>query len=646
MDQHGALPVQVLKWAPPKQRIAEKGRYLWWEHGVPLFSLLVLTVLFTWPMLPNFTTHLPGESYDAYNGLWVMWHVKEAVLGSQPLLDLPLLYYPEGASLLTHVPGPVTGFFALPFWPWGPLAAHNGAVVVSFVLTGYFMYLLARSVGLARGPAFFSGLMLFLAPMHLAGLRGHTTKVFLGAIPLVLLCLLRVLQPDRSGRQGVLWAIATAVALLLTLLHHSLQFILLALSIPFFAVAAFVSVPEEKRPWLLRRLLLLVLAIAVIAGPLLLSTARAARDPLLSFDRNLDSYTFQPDAIEYLLPSTESVLLGGVTWQVAERFGFRPTIETTVSLSWVGLGLAAAALVRGGRRARLWALFSGTWILLSLGPVLKLLGRTNFSEYSLQLPLPYVLLTALPGLDFLRTPGRLMQIAFVGFALLAALGLDTLLRRAPAKARATLVVAILLVIVEAFPGSHTLMQLRPVPAFYHQIAADEGKYGVLDLPVTPDPEVAIDPYSAHYQTYQMVHEKGIANGYISRTYESHPLFPCLYDEWEERTDVLVNGAPSACPFHPLYDLPRYGYRYIVAHKPQTAYADYRLGSAGAQSTSAFIEKYLGGAQPLYDDYLATVYAMPGTANPTSLPLAVDLSSNWHAREGDGAQSWRWARSPP
>jgi hypothetical protein len=111
-------------------RLLKIGSPLWSEHGLPILLYLALTILFTWPMVPRFTTHIIGSNYDAYNGLWVMWHTKEALLGHQPLFDLPILYYPEGATLLTHVPGPVTGLFALPFWPWGAEAAHNGAVLI------------------------------------------------------------------------------------------------------------------------------------------------------------------------------------------------------------------------------------------------------------------------------------------------------------------------------------------------------------------------------------------------------------------------------------------------------------------------------------------------------------------------------------
>jgi hypothetical protein len=150
----------------------------WREHTLILLLYTLLSLAFTWPMAQSFTSQIPGTSNDAHNGLWVMWHVKEAMAGREPLFSLPLLYYPEGATLLTHVPGPLLGFFALPFWPWGPEAAHNGAVLISFIVTGYAMYLLGRTLGFKHWVAFFTGVLLLVAPMHLLGLWGHTTKIF------------------------------------------------------------------------------------------------------------------------------------------------------------------------------------------------------------------------------------------------------------------------------------------------------------------------------------------------------------------------------------------------------------------------------------------------------------------------------------
>ncbi|MCI0395436.1 MAG: hypothetical protein L0332_05465 [Chloroflexi bacterium] len=618
---------------------------LWREHGWPILLYLALSAGLTWPLLPNFTSHIPGHSYDAYNGLWVMWHTKEALLGRQPLFGLPILYYPHGATLLTHVPGPATGLLALPFWPWGPEAAHNGAVLISFVLTGYFTYLLARALGLERPVAFFAGLLLLVAPMHLAGLLGHTTKVFLGATPLVLLGLHRTLDLARPERPAAVWAVGTAVALLLTMLHDSFQFITAVMALPFFALFGLATASPAGRLRLLRRLLFVALASAIIVGPLLLMTVRAAYDPAITFDHNLASFTFQPDLVELILPTPRSRLLGPAIEQFLYTYNVGPGIETAVSISWVALALMAVVAVRGGTQARFWLAFTFVWVVLSLGPALSLLGRTTFTEYGLPIILPYAFLTKLPGLDFLRTPGRFMQIGFAGVAIAAAWGLAWLRQRWPQRATALTVAAVLLVLLESWPQPWPMMRLRPTPAFYQQLAGDEEVYGVLDLPITADDSIPTIMYNATYQMYQMAHGKGIAMGYISRTYASHPIFPCLYDLALETPDVLVNGEPAPCPFHALYDLPLNNYRYVVWHKPQPEYGDYKPGSPGELAAAEFVARYFAGQEPVVEDELVVVYAVPPTVDASLLPTTLMLGENWHGREEDGNLAWRWARSP-
>ncbi|HEX6384895.1 MAG TPA: hypothetical protein VF177_09510, partial [Anaerolineae bacterium] len=446
---------------------------LWWEHGLPLILYSLLSVLLSWPMVDSFTTQIPGHSNDAHNGLWVMWHVKEAVLGRQPLYGLPLLYYPRGATLLTHIPGPLTGFFALPFWPLGPEAAHNGAVLVSFALTGYFMYLLARGLGFKQPVALFAGTLLMVAPMHLTGLWGHTTKVFFGAMPLVLLAVHHTLNRQRSPW----WTVAAALALLVTLLHHSFQFIMAVMAIVFFITIALLLARQEERVFLLKRDVLLAASIAIIVGPLFIATILAANDPELDFDRNFDSYTFQPDAIEFILPPAHGRLLGPAVTEFFASNHVSQNIETTVSLSYVALVLCAIALVKSGKAARVWLLFTLLWVVLALGPALKVMGRLHFTEYHLPVILPYALFTALPGLDFLRTPGRFMQMGFVGFGIAACFGLTWLITRHPRWAGLITATAILLLLVENWPQAWPRMTLRPTPAFYHDIAGDNEMYG-------------------------------------------------------------------------------------------------------------------------------------------------------------------------
>jgi hypothetical protein len=632
------------RFVPLRQEVFSRPfwRALWRHYGWPLLLYTALSIALTWPVAASFTSQIPGTTNDAHNGLWVMWHVKEALQGRFPLFTLPLLYYPHGATLLTHVPGPLTGFLALPFWLWGAEAAHNGAVLVSFGLTGFFTYLLARTLDLGRGPAFVAGLMLLLAPMHLAGLWGHTTKVFLGGPPLALAAFWRLLRPGLSGKRAALWSLATAGALLLTMIHDSFQMITALMAIALLFAMLFWRAGAAGRRGLAQRLALLAAASAVVVGPLFVATVMAAYGSGVRLDLNFASFDFQPDLIEFALPPGTSLLFGRLTHAILARFDLVQGIETAISLSWVGLALSVVAVLRGWREARLWAVLTAFFAILSIGPALKVFGRLTFTEYQLPIIMPYTLLTALPGLDFLRTPGRFMQIGFAALAMTAAYGLAWLNSRNPRRAPLVTALVILLLLVENWPHPWPRLALRPVPDFYRQLAGEESTYGVLDIPFAPTPQSAAIVYNTHYQMYQMTHRKGISMGYISRTYESHPVLPCLVPALRPaEPDVLVNGRPVSCSANSLFDLAANGYRYVVWHQPQPLYEDYRPGSWGEQQAAALVAELFGGRAPDYEDELVRVYTVPPPGASAATEPVLGLQDNWYVREG----GWRWARSP-
>ena len=120
---------------------------MWSEYGLPLLLYALLTVALTWPGVLDFSGRLISEGGDARNNLWMIWHVKEALLGRQPLFDVSLLYYPVGVNLLTRGLGPVVGLFAMPYRPLGPEAAQKGSLLIGFGHTGAIVLQLGRALG-------------------------------------------------------------------------------------------------------------------------------------------------------------------------------------------------------------------------------------------------------------------------------------------------------------------------------------------------------------------------------------------------------------------------------------------------------------------------------------------------------------------
>ncbi|MCI0649328.1 MAG: hypothetical protein L0346_31180 [Chloroflexi bacterium] len=608
------------------------------EYGLPLAFYTLLAIAISWPAARDLTSKLVGrQAHDVLHHVWVIWRVKEVVLGRQPLFYAPLLYYPTGISILFNSTGPLIGLFALPFWPWGPIAAYNGTVLIELTLSGYCMYLLARSLGFTRPVAIFAGTFLLVAPLHLGGLLiAHLEKVFIGLFPLVLLALGHALNLERSRR----WTIFIGITLLSTLLHNGLHFVIAFFSVAFFMVVALIQALPSERRLLLNRFLLIGISLVIFVAPLLFSVAQTSYNPFVPVDVNLESTLFQPDLAELFMPPSFTRLGGSMREQLDWAGQIQSGVETNVYIPWTILLLSLAAVAGRQKRLLPWALFSLAWVVLSLGPSLQILGRRHFTEYGLPVTLPYAFLTALPGLDFLRTPGRLMLMGYVGLGILACFGLAWVCQRFPKRAAFIVTLITGFMLLETWPQPWPQSSLPTVPDFYRQIAGDDEVYGVFDLPIQPNSTYWMYVRQAsYYQFFQMTHHKGIPSGYLSRVYSGSPIFPCLIPSWSQ-PELMVNGRPADCVANALYDLAANNYRYVVWHKPASNFIEYVPGSWGEQVSAEFIQRTFANQEPLVDDTLVTVYAVPPITATNPAPT-ISLMHNWYDPQGE----LRWAISP-
>ncbi|MPY90052.1 MAG: hypothetical protein GEU99_19285 [Luteitalea sp.] len=616
------------------------------RHARELAIVLVLYGLLaagsSWPLLRDFSTRLVGDvPYDQRHTIWILWHIKEALLGRQPWLTADLLFYPHGVSTLIDGVGPISGLFALPFWPQGPVAAYNGATLVALALSGWCMYVLARygrgllsivagapappsdppalrsgrragssRSGLHPTAAFFAGAVFMVWPIHLVALYGHLEKVFVGLLPLNVLAGLLAYDPARSPR----WLCAPAVALLLILLHNGNQFTFALLALAALAALGLVlRRGETRRPFLVRVLASGAIALAVTA-PLLMKLAHVARDPAMSVTLGDQSSHYAPDLLQFFVPSIHQTTTGRLFYPHYDTVLLDFTRQSVIPVlspraDWYGSGIETAVTIPitmlvlaslawfGSRRATVaWLLFGGAFVVLAMGPSLRVAGWDT-------IPLPYAWLSRVPGFDVMRTPGRFMMMASVGLAIVAALGLARLMDRTPRRAHLVAPLLTVLVLLECWPRPWPQQVLPPVPTFYTRLAQDPGRYAVLDLPSgfgSPN-------HASAYQYYQLTHRKPIAWGYLSRPFVRYPI--------DGLRGILDEHAPDAIDTRE--HLARLGYRFVVWHKrhaelfgsrrpEQVGDGRFREPPAAALS-NAFLRQAFKGESPIVDDDLVTVY---------------------------------------
>jgi hypothetical protein len=518
--------------------------------GLAALLYLGAGALATWPALkaaddsflaradPSYGEPASGDHLQLAYFLWLVGHQLGRL--DVPWRD-PYSFQPESSPALN-----LQGWlFGLPYWPvesaFGAVIAWNAFVLVSYVLAGGTACWWLRSLGLERGPALVGGLAFALAPYRVAQSTGH----LLGPVSVLLPLALVGFERGRDG--DARWLALGGAALVAVPLTGQLHLALGA--IPF--VLAYALARQRARS--AARGALLAAALAAVAG--IAVQLAVVRGSVASGGRSLSEVSaFSADwsglVSRHVGPLEEFVLLGWIVPLLAAA------------------GVAALVLRRSTALAVLLAVAVVVPALLALG--------TN-------LPLYEPLWHALPPLRYPRVPERLLPIACLGLAGLAAIAVDQL------RGRAVAVAALVLVAVDLRAG---VSVYRPASADPDNRAyaalAERGRGRLLELPVfIPDRQ-----YGSVYLYYAMQAPRERPGGYSSVAPRSadrtaRELVPLNCGAWSPRLRrelraldvryVTVNRGLYADPAVPdcaaraTRILRRHGFRLLAADGPVSLY---------------------------------------------------------------------------
>ncbi len=521
---------------PAQPRPLTPGR----AHLLALAGFLLLSLLLTWPLLPNLTTHVPGDGIDDPALAWNLWWVKYAAVDRQvSLFDSRWMFHPVGINLAFYTLTVSNGLLATPLQialipPGAP--AHTGIIVAynllllsSFTLSGYGAFLLARDQLRHApgwfGPAFLAGAIYAFASSKLfyaaLGQGNIASSQWIPFCALYLARLGRAPTMRQALRNGALAGLFLLLQLWVEMTFASFLTLLGA----FFGLRWLSAVrwTPAARQLLARRsagLIALALTTALGALPLL-----AAMLPDLRAEGNFFASgggfadIFSADLAGFLWPVQMHPLFGAA----ARAAPFPHDKGQHIFIGFSVLSLAALGLLTGRRRpaTRFWALATCTFFLLTLGPTLRLGGQDT------GIPGPFALLSRVPFFDGNRYPSRFSVMLMLGLALLAAQGLSTLLlrlRRPDAglgrRGAALALGSLLLVLGEHLAVPLPLNNLAQVPAVYQTLAALPGDFAVLEIPPGWRNGARVlgkqDTLIMAQQWFQALHHKRLLGGNTSR----------------------------------------------------------------------------------------------------------------------------------
>ena len=653
-----------------------------------ILAYALITVVMTYPVAFRLGSALAGApDQDALQHLWISWWTEKALLdlGTSPA-EASYLYYPDGTyhPMLWVTPYPQV--VALPLQLlFGQVVAYNLHLLLTFVLTGLTTYLLCTYLTRNRLASFIGGLIFAFFPNRLSHATAHLAQVVTYFFPLYALYLIRLLGchtlspkacPERGRRVGGglgwgpeeggwrntwLCGILLAFSMLVNIVHVA-YFI-----IPFTALLILYHIAVGKWRGRAKEIVTAFALAAILTAPFLLPFAWRSLSGQLSYLRIAGTVDYSADLLGFVTPALSHPVWG--RWPsfrawAATVIGRGNALENTVYLGVVTLLLAGWGTRRRWGEARFWLILGLVALVLSLGPVLKIGGLQT------SLPLPYALLQRLPFYKWGRIPGRANETIVLSLAVLASLGLASLLKRfervylrtvgemrhhlslrategSKAISRlckrdcfvATLlamtagwlvaVFSVLIlfdcVVAWPFPG----MEAR-VPDFYQRMAQEPRDFAVLDLPQWP---TWLREASNRAMYYQTVHQHKIVGGYVWRLPEGLEGGMKALQE-SVLPPVTEDMIPRPSPEEALQALNRYHIRYVVLHKGVWAVEE-------DKEAQAALGRLLG--QPFYDDQRLAAFLVPEVKVEGKEEGLLALSYGWYQVEDADGHPARWLK---
>ena len=493
------------------------------ELALVVFGYAVLTAIVLYPLPFHLSTLVYSpENGDGQFSVWNIAWVARALLFHPTQLFDANIFYPHRWTLAYSEMNLAAGAIAAPvYWATrSAYAAHNFAVLSSFVLGGSSMYYLCRELTGDRRAAVVGGIIFAFCP-HLFAHLPHIQLLMTSGIPLSLLAFHRLLDRPTPGRGAML---GLAMAWQAYACAYYSVFVLLMIGFAVLLMAALRGSWREAAYW--KAIGVAALVSIVTSAPLIVAALFLQQS---GFNRTLAaSRQYVADWRAYLASGN---LLHSWMLPYLQRW------KEVLFPGFLATGLGVAGLVvcwrAGGRRRELALLYGGITIAAlwaSFGP--------DGGLYS-------VLYSIVPTFSMLRAPSRFGLVVVFGLAVLTSLAVAWLLGRV----RRPAVVAGLL-IAAAFSEALVPIKFEPVlhPHTAYRLLATLPDGPVLELPVYSR---VLGFRRSRYMLDSTVHWKPLVDAYSDH----------IPADFDAKAEALADF-PSLTSLH---EMKRDRVRYAVVH---------------------------------------------------------------------------------
>ncbi len=449
---------------------------------LPLVFFLGLSFVMTWPLVTRLGSWVVGWTGDNVYYVWLIGWFQQALfdLHINPLV-VPFHNYPYGWPLAYSEITFSNVLLGLPFsLLGGPILGYNAVILLSFVLSGWFVYVWVFEITGSRAAGLVAGTIFAFAPYRLAHLQGHLPLMATQWLALHyygLYCLLA--KPESKVKSAVAAALGLGLASLSSMYYLYMSLVISALFVAGYLVLVNWRILIRRDFWRGTAVMVIItvpLVWAAVAPYLQLARGDANHRPI----EEVDFYSASPT--DFVVPSPKHFLYGKA---IELRF---PALEDkweerNVYLGAVTLFLSAAAvglaLLRKYRRQKpvvFWlALMTAGALILAMGTTLHWMGqnvilsRVPWMFHRLGIitngwiPLPnYFLYEYLPYYDGMRVWERYAVYGVLFAAVLAGSGFQLIAKQMPGRiAWMVLLPLCLLLVMFDFRIDLQLLELKP-----------------------------------------------------------------------------------------------------------------------------------------------------------------------------------------
>ncbi len=590
--------------------------------GLVLLLFIALTAVLLLPIFAHLAKSTFNGEGDLYQNLWSLWWVKYSMfhLHTSPY-STNLLFYPIGANLVTETLSPMAAMLSIPFQAVNLVLAYNAIAILGFVLSGFFMYLLAYYITGNKYAGIAAGIIFAFSPMHISqSLGAHLNWDSIEFVPLFILMFI-VMLDRKKPIFGAYAGIAFSLVVFFGDPEQGLMVMLLALFIlVYYALTKRSHILSRKFAYGMLIMIFLFMAFSwTFLSPILGNIRHGALKQANQLNDITHNTYWSDPILSFFLPSPYNTALGGLSHSYFQIYSGFET-ERIAYIGYCALALLIAAVAydiktHKLRNTALWLFSFIVFALLSLGPIVEM-GAVSSTRY--HIPGLYYLVRATPLLSLVREPGRFDMIATLALAVLVGFGIKTLFDGHLAvhkKSTKRIVFAAIcgLILLEysgIAPISSSLLISPHIPKAYSEIGKISGNYTVMVLPTIKNTTVAPEEYPGLDMYYQTAFQRPMMAGYTSRENATQQLV-ALENPLAVGAFYLENGYGFATPSPIVENMTNLTIFWL------STYSTRFIGiTNGAYNKTEYVQltNYLGGllGKPVYVSQNATVYSVNST----------------------------------